>query len=413
MIYIHGGAFQSGSNTTKAYGPDYLLMADVVVVTINYRLGALGFLCLNDKNLNVPGNAGLNDQLMAMKFVKSNIHHFGGDPNNITLFGQSAGGSSVSWHCASERSKGYFHKAIIMSGCILNSWSLTPHRDWANRLAKKLGFAGNEEDEIEILTFLQKADPVKIVEMQNTLTKPEERIAFCFAPHIENYSTDVTSTKTDPVELLRSAWSNDIDIFVGGTSDEGLMNLSSIKDNPAVLKNFKLQSVLPPEIGSDSDNPKVIEFVESLRKIYYPTSNDPTNDELAFCKVCPTDSLYISIIINHFHPLFFHALFLKIKTDQLFWHGLQRIVQGRQNSGGSGKTFLYRFAVDSPTQNHYRIRRCGPTVRGVCHADEISYLFKNMFGGVPERDSIEFISIQRFVRILLHLSNGLFTNWNI
>src|SRR5690349_2228857 len=162
MIFIHGGAFHSGSSSTKAYAPDYLLMADVVVVTINYRLGAFGFLSLKDESLEVPGNAGLKDQLMAMKFVKKNIENFGGDPNNITLFGQSAGGSSVSFHCVSEQSKGLFNRAIIMSGCVLNDWSITPQLQWPERLARKLGYEGNNEEK-NVYEFLQKADPVKIV----------------------------------------------------------------------------------------------------------------------------------------------------------------------------------------------------------------------------------------------------------
>lgn len=78
-------------------------------------------------------------------------------------------------------------------------------------------------------------------------------------------------------------------------------------------------------------------------------------------------------------------------------HGLQRIVQGRVSYGATGKTFVYHFDVDSPTLNHYRIRRFGSDVRGVCHADEVSYIFKNSYGDVPERDSMEFKSIQRFV----------------
>ena len=82
MIYIHGGGFTSGSNTTDILGPDYLLIADVVVVTVNYRLGALGFMSFQDDSLKIPGNAGMKDQVMAMKFVKRNIDKFGGDPNN-------------------------------------------------------------------------------------------------------------------------------------------------------------------------------------------------------------------------------------------------------------------------------------------------------------------------------------------
>lgn len=299
LIYIHGGAFQWGSSSPKFYGPDYLLLADVVVVNINYRIGALGFLCLQDKKLNVPGNAGLKDQRLAMKFIKNNIHNFGGDPENITIFGQSAGGSSVSWHCVSEGSRGLFQRAIIMSGCMLNSWSLTPHRDWANRLARKLGYVGSEDEE-EILKFLQQADPVDIVKFQQTVIKPNERIAFSFAPHVENYTSDETIISQPQIEMFRASWSNDIDILIGGTPDEGLMYLDSVRDHPAILQNFKLQSVVPAEIASKPDDPKVIEFVEDLKKIYYPTSTDPTKDELAFCKVGPVNSLLTSNIINHF-----------------------------------------------------------------------------------------------------------------
>lgn len=106
MVYIFGGGFATGSSSTDLYSPDYLLMSDVIVVTMNFRVGPLGFTSFKDKTLNVPGNAGLKDQLMALKFVTKNIESFGGDPNNITLFGHSSGSISVNWHCVSERSKG-------------------------------------------------------------------------------------------------------------------------------------------------------------------------------------------------------------------------------------------------------------------------------------------------------------------
>jgi carboxylesterase type B len=81
---------------------------------------------------------------------------------------------------------------------------------------------------------------------------------------------------------------------------------------------------------------------------------------------------------------------------------MQRIIRSRQNSGCMGKTYLYRFAVDSPTQNYYRISHFGHETRGVCHADELSYLFKNIHIDVPERDSMEFKAIHRIVSLFLH-----------
>jgi len=109
MVYIHGGAFQRGSSSVLMYGPDFLLNGkNLVFVSFNYRLGALGFLQLKDFSLGVPGNAGLKDQLMALKWIKENINAFGGDPNNITLFGESAGAASVHYHMPPKGLKGCF-----------------------------------------------------------------------------------------------------------------------------------------------------------------------------------------------------------------------------------------------------------------------------------------------------------------
>lgn len=106
LVYIFGGGFSSGSSSTDLYGPDYLMLADVIVVTCSFRLGPFGFMSFKDESLNVPGNAALKDQLMALKFLKKNISNFGGDPENVTLFGHSSGSVSVNWHCMNEGSKG-------------------------------------------------------------------------------------------------------------------------------------------------------------------------------------------------------------------------------------------------------------------------------------------------------------------
>lgn len=285
-MYIHGGSFISGSNTTDLLSPDFLLMADVVLVTINYRLGALGFLSLEDESLNVPGNAALKDQVMAMKFVKENIRNFGGDPDNSCLFGHSAGGGSVSWHCVSEMSKGLFQKAVIMSGCVLNKFAIVPKRDWANRLARKLGYDGNGKDK-DILEFLQQADPIKIVEVQETIVRPEEkgRMSHPFGPHIEPYSNSETFNCELPIDLVRKAWSNDIDILLGVTSDEGIMILEYYNQAPMMLKMVKLENMAPAELSIADDDPIRVTLAKKLKQIYYPLDTDPTEDVMAFGQV--------------------------------------------------------------------------------------------------------------------------------
>lgn len=89
MFWIHGGGWNSGSGQTDLFGPDYLMQKDVILVTVNYRLGPFGFLSLEDPELNIPGNQGLKDQVFALKWVQRNISNFGGDPQNVTVFGES------------------------------------------------------------------------------------------------------------------------------------------------------------------------------------------------------------------------------------------------------------------------------------------------------------------------------------
>ncbi|KAJ4446942.1 hypothetical protein ANN_13644 [Periplaneta americana] len=104
MFWIHSGGWVSGSGSSDLYGPQYLLDKEIVLVTINYRLGPLGFLSTGDEVC--PGNNGLKDQLAALRWVRDNIAAFGGNPNSVTIFGESAGGASVHHHVLSESSRG-------------------------------------------------------------------------------------------------------------------------------------------------------------------------------------------------------------------------------------------------------------------------------------------------------------------
>jgi len=113
MVWIHGGRFAFGSSSRY---PGGVLSAfnDVIVVSINYRLGILGF--FNFPGTDVKGNYGILDQVLALKWVQANIANFGGDPNRVTVFGQSAGAMSISLHLISPLAKGLFHRAIMQSG---------------------------------------------------------------------------------------------------------------------------------------------------------------------------------------------------------------------------------------------------------------------------------------------------------
>ena len=104
MVWIHGGAFMSQSSNSTFFNPGFLLDKNIILVTMNYRLGILGFLSTGDET--APGNFGMKDQVLALKWVQKNIRYFGGDPNQVTLFGESAGAASVSFHAFSDASTG-------------------------------------------------------------------------------------------------------------------------------------------------------------------------------------------------------------------------------------------------------------------------------------------------------------------
>ncbi|KAJ8971743.1 hypothetical protein NQ314_000556, partial [Rhamnusium bicolor] len=137
VIHIHGGGFMFGSGH-DFLDPKYVMDRDIILVTINYRLGVLGFLSTGDEVL--PGNNGLKDQITALKWIQQNIASFGGNPNSVTLTGFSAGGVSVHLHYISPLSKGLFHRGMSMSGVATNDWAIEENPlEYAKNLANLVG----------------------------------------------------------------------------------------------------------------------------------------------------------------------------------------------------------------------------------------------------------------------------------
>lgn len=225
MIYIHGGGFMTGTGGMARHAPDFLFQKDVLLVTFHYRLGAFGFLSVEDPAADVPGNAGLKDQNLALKWVKENIQFFGGDPNNITLTGHSAGAASVHFHLVSNMSKNLFNRAIIQSAAILSDWAVTP-RNRALRLAKILGWDESQGDGHDMVEFLRAQDHLKIAEGQEKILTPEEKLklSLTFGPVIEPYMGKQCLIPVHPKDMCRRAWSRSLPIIIGGSSEEGLIS---------------------------------------------------------------------------------------------------------------------------------------------------------------------------------------------
>uniref|UniRef100_A0A146M4H0 Esterase FE4 n=1 Tax=Lygus hesperus TaxID=30085 RepID=A0A146M4H0_LYGHE len=156
LVYVHGGAFFVGHPGPRK-SPEYIMDEDVILVTIAYRLGALGFLSFNDKIL--PGNFGLKDQALGIKWIKENIAAFGGDPESITTFGESAGGASSHSLLLSPLTKDIVARSVAISGIVTKLWSFRRPESivaQSRSLAERIGCI--QADSAEVLSCLRGID---------------------------------------------------------------------------------------------------------------------------------------------------------------------------------------------------------------------------------------------------------------
>lgn len=185
---------------------------EVVVVTINYRLGPFGFLAM--ETAEAPGNQGMKDQVLALKWVKKNIKNFGGDKNKVTIAGYSAGAFSVTSHLASKMSKGLFHRAYAMSGSITTAMGLRNNNtDLADKLGKSLNC-----DPQNLLQCLKKVAPLDLAKIQ-VKDYPECEIVI-WMPVIENDFGQQRFFTEDPSDTFQKGEFNRVPIITGQTVDE-------------------------------------------------------------------------------------------------------------------------------------------------------------------------------------------------
>nr|ARM65372.1 putative antennal esterase CXE1 [Ectropis obliqua] len=274
MVYIHGGCFFGGTGSPFLYGGDYFAENGVVFVGINYRLGVEGFLCLGTKE--APGNAGLKDQIAALRWIRDNIRAFGGNPDDVTLFGESAGAVSTSFMILSPAAKGLFHKAILQSGSSLAPWALQHDPiQTASNLVKNLGY--DTKDPSEIYNILSNRTAEELI-----LALKENEKRYCvadtsiFVPCIENDIKGVEPVVTEyPADIIKSGNYTKVPMIIGYTDSEGLYFVSADYGNS--LKNGT--SVIDPAsaMQRDLDFPNQIErnwTAERIKRHYFSSNED-------------------------------------------------------------------------------------------------------------------------------------------
>ncbi|XP_014273010.1 esterase FE4 [Halyomorpha halys] len=233
IAFIHGGAFMVGSSTDQGF--EKVLDRDIVLVSFNYRLGPLGFFSTGDEA--VPGNNGMKDQVLALKWIQQNIAAFGGDPNSVTLAGLSAGAASVHYHVLSPLSKGLFKGAICASGSPLNPWAFAENvREKSFFVAKELGCPA--EDSLSMIKCLRRRPADHIVDTSKYF------LAWFYNP-FSPYGLVVEPPGPNaflpdsPMNLLKQAKGSDVPIMVTFAKDEGLFPAAAIIIDPQLRNKLK------------------------------------------------------------------------------------------------------------------------------------------------------------------------------
>ncbi|XP_054283824.1 esterase B1-like [Macrosteles quadrilineatus] len=274
MVHIHGGGFAGGSGGSKAAGPDYFITEDIVLVSLNYRCGAFGFLSF--ENEEVPGNAGLKDQTLALRWVQDNIDSFGGDSNNVTIFGISAGGASVQYHLLSPLSKGLFHKAIIQSGFCQDPWAFQPSpKKVGMKLAKTLGCTS--DDPHEVFEFLKSIPSDDIVKATEVFIKDEDYImlvGLVFSPCVEVAGDDKFLPDT-PTNLMKRGEYNKVPTILGVCENEGSVSALFIMmyklsfDLLPNAMNAKPEILVPPSLGIKLGSEEHKKVQDAIKEFYF------------------------------------------------------------------------------------------------------------------------------------------------
>jgi para-nitrobenzyl esterase len=222
MFWIHGGGFVSGSGSLPMYdGAPLAKKGDVVIVTINYRMGPFGFLYFKDlkNSTDFESNLGIRDQVAALKWVRENIAAFGGDPDNITIFGESAGAISVETLMCIPAAKGLFKRAIAESGPPEALWTAEAATALTKRYLKILGVSEDSLSKLRTMPVDTLESVLKVL-MKEIKTEPTLLKVFCptidgdFIPH------DLLST-------IKAGQCTGIDLLIGTNKNEA--NLFAMK----------------------------------------------------------------------------------------------------------------------------------------------------------------------------------------
>ncbi|XP_063823886.1 juvenile hormone esterase-like [Ostrinia nubilalis] len=330
LVWIYGGGFSIGFAGRLLYGPKYIVRHDVILVTLNYRVGAYGFMCLDTPEN--PGNEGFKDQLLALRWVKENIQAFGGDPNKITLFGESAGGISVDFQILTQKEK-LFDRAILQSGTSLLPTFPEPLKNSPLILAEHLGYVTNDIN--DALSFLSNADTNLIIDATSEL-------GLNFRPCVEKQFEGVESFITEDWKQAPMPKVNGMPILIGFNDHERLSNyFGDTAGEFNAFDVFKARLNLAFNISDSNFN-----GMEELAQRFYLGDEEVSAEQVM-------DVIDFDSDIHFNHPTY------------------RSIAKYLDNDAAN----IYFYMFSYVGNRNFVKRKNNINIGGAAHADEIGYLF--------------------------------------
>ncbi|XP_056632576.1 carboxylic ester hydrolase-like [Diorhabda sublineata] len=326
LVSIYGGTFIHGHANYNNKLPAFLIRQDLILVTFNYRVGPFGFLSTDDGVIS--GNMGLKDQQFALKWVHDNIEYFGGDPQQVTIMGQSAGSASVTYNLISPGSKGLFRAAIGMSGSALCTWAYQRNAEQiAYGIAAEIDPTFNvTRSTEELLEFLVSVDASSIVATGN---KYKVFAPVIEPPHEGAFISDLMYT------LVENGTFHQVPVLMGFNSEEGIGVASDMEswkkrvqgydDNPSLLVDsdmYIFNSDIKWEVGN------------KIRSIY--VGDQPFGDNVGKAVQYYSDNKFIRAIIKfaellskhvdlHFYEFTYHG---ELGQNNISIPGIGKVVHG-------------------------------------------------------------------------------------
>ncbi|EDW75956.2 uncharacterized protein Dwil_GK15211 [Drosophila willistoni] len=356
MVYIHGGGFFSGSASPLITGPEYIMdTGEVILVTMAYRLGALGFLSTGDANM--PGNFGLKDQHLVFKWIQNHIEAFDGDKTKVTIFGQSAGGVATHLHLLNPNSENLFHNVISMSGTANVPFAINENPlEQAIKTAELCHIRNAKHmSTADLSEALRNVDVLKLINAGDGLKYWDVDPLTNYRPVVEHESPD-SIIPAHPEELMKRNYQGR-PWLVGTVPEEGAVRVVNIIENSTLLNQFNQRT----------------EYL-LLKLMEWP---DRYTAEQQEHKTSVVVTEYLRGIWNIRHANEFG--FLDSITDRGFKHPLYKAI--KEHNDRRGRTwfphFMYKFNYKGPFSYASLYTQANVTGKyGVVHCDDLLYLFR-------------------------------------